>query len=91
MVDFGESDMIKISGKVDKLNTYNVISEKISFFIDSTLSIIQTTSQTIKNLTYILKRTNKATTSQADIYSTPCKNRNKKTSSPSYFPFPHRH
>ena len=33
-IDFGESDkMIKISGKVDKLNTYNRFSSYISFFI----------------------------------------------------------
>ena len=34
MVDFGESDKtIKISGKVDKSNTYNGFSSNISFFI----------------------------------------------------------
>ena len=34
MVDFGKSDkMIKISGKVDKPNTYNGFSSDISFFI----------------------------------------------------------
>ena len=34
MVDFGESDeMIEISGKVDKPNTYNGFSHDISFFI----------------------------------------------------------
>ena len=34
MVDFGESDkMIKISGQVDKSNTYNGFSDNISFFI----------------------------------------------------------
>ena len=34
MVDFAESDkMIKISGKVDKSNTYNRFSGYISFFI----------------------------------------------------------
>ena len=34
MVDFGKSDkMIKISGKVDKPNTYNGFSRDISFFI----------------------------------------------------------
>ena len=33
MVDFGESDkMMKISGKVNKLNTYNEFSCDISFF-----------------------------------------------------------
>ena len=35
MVDFGESDkMIKISGKVDKSNTFNGFSGNISFFIN---------------------------------------------------------
>ena len=34
MVDFGESDkMIKISGKIDKSNTYNRFTGNISFFI----------------------------------------------------------
>ena len=34
MVDFGKSDkMIKISGKVYKLNTYNGFSSNILFFI----------------------------------------------------------
>ena len=34
MVDFGKSDkMIKISGKVDKPDTYNWLSSGISFFI----------------------------------------------------------
>ena len=34
MVDFGESDKrIKISGKMNKSNTYNGISLNISFFI----------------------------------------------------------
>ena len=34
MVDFDESDkMIKISGKVDKSNTYNRFSSNIFFFI----------------------------------------------------------
>ena len=34
MVDFEKSDkMIKISGNVDKPNTYNVFSGNISFFI----------------------------------------------------------
>ena len=34
MVDFGKSDkMIKLSGKVNKLNTYNGFSINISFFI----------------------------------------------------------
>ena len=34
MEDFGESEnMIKISGKVDKSNTYNGFSSNISFFI----------------------------------------------------------
>ena len=34
MVDFGESEkMIKISGKVDKSDTYNGFSGIISFFI----------------------------------------------------------
>ena len=34
MVDFGESDKtIKISGKVDKPNTYNKFNSNISFFI----------------------------------------------------------
>ena len=33
MVDFRESDkMIKISGKMDKSNTYNRFSSDISFF-----------------------------------------------------------
>ena len=33
MIDFGESDkMIKISGKVDKSNTYKGFSGDISFF-----------------------------------------------------------
>ena len=37
MVDFGKSDkMIKISGKVDKLNTGNTFSCNISFFIHRT-------------------------------------------------------
>ena len=35
MVDFGESDkMIKISGKVDKSNTYNGFNGNISFFVN---------------------------------------------------------
>ena len=34
MVDFGQSDkMINVSGKLDKLNTYNRFSSDISFFI----------------------------------------------------------
>ena len=34
MVDFGESDkLMKISGKVDKSNTYNGFCSNISFFI----------------------------------------------------------
>ena len=34
MIDFSKSDqMIKISGKVDKLKTYNGFSSNISFFI----------------------------------------------------------
>ena len=34
MVNFGKSDkMIKISGKVNKSNTYNGLSSNISFFI----------------------------------------------------------
>ena len=34
MVDFGKSEkMIKISGKVDKSNTYNGFSNNISFFV----------------------------------------------------------
>ena len=34
MVDFGESDkMVKISGKVDKLNVYNGFSSNILLFI----------------------------------------------------------
>ena len=40
------------------------------------ISITQTTSQTIRNLTNI-KRTNKETTSHAAIYSIPCKDCNK--------------
>ena len=39
MVDFGESDkIIKISGKVDKSNTYNRFSSNISFFIQGRTS-----------------------------------------------------
>ena len=39
MVDFGESDkMIKIRGKVDKLNTYNRFSSNILFFIQGRTS-----------------------------------------------------
>ena len=39
MVDFGESDkLIKISGKVDKLNTYNGFSSNISVFIQGRTS-----------------------------------------------------
>ena len=35
MVDFGESDnMIRISGKVNKSNTYNEFRGNISFFIN---------------------------------------------------------
>ena len=41
------------------------------------LLIIRTTSQTIKNLTSISKHTNNVTTSQAGIYSIPCKNSDK--------------
>ena len=38
-VDFGESDkIVKISGKVDKSNTYNVFSSNISFFIQGRTS-----------------------------------------------------
>ena len=33
MVDFVESDKIKISGKVDKSNAYNEFNSNISFFI----------------------------------------------------------
>ena len=33
MVDCGESDMIKISEKVDKSDTYKEFSSHISFFI----------------------------------------------------------
>ena len=39
MVDFGKSDkIIKLSGKVDKLNTYNGFSGNISFFIHGRMS-----------------------------------------------------
>ena len=39
MVDLGESDkMIKISGKVDKSNTYNEFNHNILFFIQRTSS-----------------------------------------------------
>ena len=39
MVDFGKSDkMIKISGKVDKSNTYNGFRNYISFFIQERTS-----------------------------------------------------
>ena len=39
MVNFGESDkMRKISGKVDKSNTYNGFSGNISFFIHGRIS-----------------------------------------------------
>ena len=39
MVDFGESDkMIKISGKVDKSNTYYEFTRNISFFIQGRTS-----------------------------------------------------
>ena len=39
IVDFSEYDkMIKISGKVDKSNTYNEFSDNISFFINRALS-----------------------------------------------------
>ena len=39
MIDFAESDkMIKISGKVDKSNSYNRFSGDISFFIIRTSS-----------------------------------------------------
>ena len=39
MVDFRESDkMKKISGKVDKSNTYNGFSSNISFFIQGRTS-----------------------------------------------------
>ena len=41
------------------------------------ISIIQTISQTIKDLTNITKRTNRETTSHADIYSITCKDCNK--------------
>ena len=41
------------------------------------IPIIQTTSQTIKNITNITKRTNNETTSHAGIYSIPCKDCNK--------------
>ena len=41
------------------------------------IPIIQTTSQTIKNLKIITKRTNNETTSHAGIYSIPCKDCNK--------------
>ena len=38
MVHFGESDkMIKISGKVDKWNTYNEFGSNISFFKEELL------------------------------------------------------
>ena len=33
MIDFGESEMIKISGREGKSNTYNGFSGNISFFI----------------------------------------------------------
>ena len=40
MVDFGESDkMLKISGKVEKLNTFNGFSGNISFFIYKSPSV----------------------------------------------------
>ena len=39
MIDFGKSDkMIKISGKVDKPNTYNRFSNDILFFIQGRTS-----------------------------------------------------
>ena len=39
MVDFDESDkMMKISGKVDKSNTYNWFSDDISLFIQGRTS-----------------------------------------------------
>ena len=50
MVDFGESnEMIKISGKVDKLNTYNGFSDKISLFVNS-LSLLWWSSFVNKEL-----------------------------------------
>ena len=40
MVDFDKTDkMIKISGKVDKLNTYNGFSSNIPFFIQRRTSL----------------------------------------------------
>ena len=41
------------------------------------ITVLQTTSQTIKNLTNISKQTNNPTTSHAGIYSIPCKDCNK--------------
>ena len=39
MVDFGESDkMMKISGKMNKSNTYNGFSGNISFFFNKITS-----------------------------------------------------
>ena len=41
MVDFGKSDkMIKISGKVDKPNTYNGFRSNISFFIQESEEVL---------------------------------------------------
>ena len=42
MVDFGDSDKIKISGKVDKSNTYNEFNSDVSFFINKRTSLNKT-------------------------------------------------
>ena len=50
MLDFSESDkMIKISGKVDKSNTYNGFTSHVSFFIQGRTSNSEELLHWIKN------------------------------------------
>ena len=55
-------------------NTHKPLYDKLTKL---RIPIIQTKSQTIKNLTKIFKQTNNTTTSHEDIYSIPCKDCNK--------------
>ena len=51
MVDFGESDkMLKICGKVNESNTYNVFSGNVSFFVNKRTS----SNKTFSEVFYIL-------------------------------------
>ena len=77
MKKFGINPTIPITYRPISLPTnthYIALYDKIT---DLGIPIIQTTSQTIKDLTNIPIQTNIETTSHAGIYSIPCKDYNK--------------